>query len=182
MRDKYLGDTYDLIKRFWSESLRSIAPLYAHYRFVPNEIRSKYTAITLIPVIDAPPHDPFGILLDPHTGIPLPSEAPENTTLSHAPLSFLVQINEEFRPAYMICFDQSYHRNHKNSLTREGQRLQKVELLQKKGISSFYYVSHAPFLFAAQKKETLDAIRAQLMSLGIPKSRFEPSQSSASCV
>jgi hypothetical protein len=178
MRDKYLGDTYDLIKRFWSESLRSIAPLYAHHRFVPNKIRSEYTAITLIPIIDAPPHGSFGILFDPHTGIPLPSETPENTTLSHVPLSFLVEVNEEFRPTYMVCFDQSYHRSHKHRLTRKEQQLKKMEFLEGKGIASFYYASHAPFLFAAQKIETLDAIRAHLISLGIPERFFEPSPSS----
>lgn len=34
----YLGDSYDLIKRFWSESLRSIAPLYAHRRIRLNSM------------------------------------------------------------------------------------------------------------------------------------------------
>ncbi len=84
MRELYLGDSYDLIKRFWSESLRSIAPLYAHPRFVPSGIRTQYAQVTGISVFDAPPLGPFGILLDPPTGIPLPSESANGATASHA--------------------------------------------------------------------------------------------------
>src|SRR6266478_6504291 len=33
VHEKYLGDSYDLVKRFWCESLGPVAPLYAHPRF-----------------------------------------------------------------------------------------------------------------------------------------------------
>jgi hypothetical protein len=49
LRGIYLGDSYGIVKRFWSESLRSIAPLYAHPRFVTPGIREQYTAVTSIP-------------------------------------------------------------------------------------------------------------------------------------
>ncbi len=52
MCDVYLGDSYDLVKRFWSESLRSVGPLYAYSRFVPADIRVQYTAVTSIPILD----------------------------------------------------------------------------------------------------------------------------------
>src|SRR5438045_3411157 len=114
MRETYLGESFDLVKRFWYESLKSLAPLYAHPRFVPSAIHAQYTAVTLIPILDV---GQFGILFDPHTGIPLPSEWPGHTNASHATLPFMVQTAKELRPQYMICFDQSYHRQHE--LTRE---------------------------------------------------------------
>jgi hypothetical protein len=52
VRGIYLGDSYDIVKRFWSESLRAVAPLLAHPRFVPADIRMQYTSVTSIPVLD----------------------------------------------------------------------------------------------------------------------------------
>jgi hypothetical protein len=172
MRGIYLGDSYDIVKRFWAESLRQLGPLYSHPRFVPTDIRVRYTAVTSIPVLDTDdlPEGPFGLLLDPHTGIPLPAESPAGATASHAPLPFIVQVNERLRPAYMICFDQSYHRHHE--LSRPEQLEKKREFLRGQGISSFYYDSHAPFLFMAGKAETLSAVRSRLVSLGVPEERF----------
>jgi len=162
------------VKRVWAESLGSISPLYAHPKFVPSSIRGQFTAVTLIPILDpaARPEGPYGLFLDPHTGIPLPQESVIRTTTSHASLQFIVQVNDSLGPAYMICFDQSYHRRHK--LTVAEQRARKRSLLQEHGISSFYYVSHAPFLFMAQKTATLADVGRRLLAMGIPRERFEP--------
>lgn len=172
MRDIYLGDSYDIVKRFWSESLYPVAPLFAHPRFVPSGIRTRYTAVTSIPILDTDklPDGPFGLLLDPHTGIPLPAESPTKVSASHASLPFIVQVNEQLRPIYMICFDQSYHRRH--DLKRREQLEKKREFLEGAGISSFYYDSHAPFLFMAGTAENLTAVRSRLVSLGVPPERF----------
>jgi hypothetical protein len=172
MREIYLGDSYDLVKRFWGESLRSVAPLYAHPIFVPTEIRAKYTAVTSVPILESQPSGRFGLLLDPHTGIPLPAKPFSGATASHASLHFVVEIDEKLHPTYMICFDQSYHRNHR--LSKEEQRDRKRVFLRGRGIESFYYVSHAPFLFLASNKGTLSELRDRLTSLGIPECRFEP--------
>jgi hypothetical protein len=173
VRGKYLGDTYDLVKRVWAESLRSIGPLYAYPKFIPPGIRDRFAAVTLIPILDttAPPKGHYGIFLDPHTGIPLPEPA-AGPTAKHSPLQFIAQVNESLRPAYMICFDQSYHRKHK--LTVGQQRERKRAFLQEQGIGSFYYVSHVPFLFMAQKPGILHELRQRLLELGIPPDRLEP--------
>jgi hypothetical protein len=172
MKGAYLGDSYDIVKRFWSESLQTVAPLYAHPRFVPADIHVRYTAVTTIPILKngKPPEGSFGLLLDPHTGIPLPAEDPAEVNAAHAPLQFIVRVNEQLRPAYMICFDQSYHRHHE--LSRLEQLERKREFLQKRGVGSFYYYSHAPFLFMAAKVETLTAVLSRLISLGVPQERF----------
>ena len=169
MRDIYLGDSYDLVKRFWFENLSSIAPLFAHPKFVPSRIRDRYTTLTKIPILDfaSLPNNPFAIFLDPHTGIPLPTESLGGATVSHASLPFIVEIIKKYHPSYMICFDQSYHRRHQ--LTTERQRGLKRDFLREQGIASFYYISHAPFLFMAEKDATLIAVRTHLIELGIPE-------------
>jgi len=172
MRGKYLGDSYDLVKRFWAEKLLPIAPLYAHPKFVPEPIREEYETVTSIPmlVLESVPKAPFGILLDPDTGIPLPG-TPKPATVTHATLPFIVDAFERLQPKYVICFDQSYHRQHE--LSRERQRQTKMKFLNKCGFASFYYVSHAPFLFAAKSTVGLAEIYTRLVALGIPETRFE---------
>ncbi len=172
MKGIYLGDSYDIVKRFWAESLQPVAPLYAHPRFVPEDIRAQYEAVTSIPVLDTDrlPERPFGLLLDPDTGIPLATESKTKATASHAPLPFIVQLNEQLQPTYMLCFDQSHHRSHE--LKRPEQLEQKQEFLRGHGLGSFYYVSHAPFLFVAREAEILAQVRCRLVSLGIPRRRL----------
>ncbi len=160
------------MKRFWAENLSAIAPLYAHPEFIPAEIGPQYTAATSIPVLESVTASAFGILLDPHTGIRFPSKSSNGATASHATLPFIVQVFEELQPKYVICFDQSYHRVHE--LDRAGQMQTKMAYLKAQGLSSFYYVSHAPFLFIAKQPRTLAAIRNRLVSLGIPKGRLQP--------
>src|SRR5260370_12445075 len=101
MRKSYLGDSYDLGKCFWYESLKPIAPLYSHPRFVASAIRTQYTALTSIPILDSHAVGPFGILFDPNTGIPLPTDSPGVTNASHASLPFMVQTDDELHPQYM---------------------------------------------------------------------------------
>ena len=55
MHQRYLGDSYDIVKRFWAESRRSIAHLYAHSKFVPSRMRAEYTLSTTIRVLDTRP-------------------------------------------------------------------------------------------------------------------------------
>ena len=175
MKQIYLGDSYDIVKRFWAQSLRSIAPLYAHARFIPRALRQEYTAMTTIPILDleeGKPDSPFGILLDPHTGIPLPSESGfTQTTAAHAPLDLIIKVVVESAPQYLICFDQS-HRRVKN-YSRELQRRKKMDYLQERGLSAFYYVSHAPFLFVSKNFDSISVILARMSLIGLPSRRFE---------
>jgi hypothetical protein len=71
MNQKFLGDSYDLVKRFLAQTVNPIATIYAHPKFVPEEMREKYTKLTTIPVLGSAPEGRFGILLDPDTGISL---------------------------------------------------------------------------------------------------------------
>jgi hypothetical protein len=115
------------------------------------------------------PPQPFGLFFDPHTGIPLQNEAEKKVSIDHASLPFIVEENVRLKPAYVVCFDQSVDRRKKNGPTAHEQRESKRVYLRGRGIASFYYISHAPFLFMAEDVETLRAIRRRLVELGIPE-------------
>jgi hypothetical protein len=173
MNKKHLGDSYDLVKRFFYQELDPIARLYAHPEFVPLEIRDPYTKVTRLPILpETGPDGRFGIVLDPDTGVRLPDNTVHRVSRRHVTLQFIVELNTKRHPEYVICFDQSHHRKHEHS--REDQRKAKMEFLRTHGIPSFYYVSHAPFLFTSHKSETLRSILDRLISAGIPGCRFEP--------
>src|SRR4051812_1066382 len=111
-----------MVKRFWAEGLRPIARLYAHPRFVPTALRASYKACTSMPIFDPQqrPDESFGLLLDPNTGIELPTEGSTGASQSHVSLPFIREFFQQAKPLFVVCFDQSYHRRHE--LTREGQR------------------------------------------------------------
>jgi hypothetical protein len=174
--EKYLGDSFDIVKRFWAERLGSIAPLFAHPRFVPAAIKSAFEGLVGMPVLhpNEPRAEPFGLFLDPNTGIPLPTALAQRATASHAPLSFIGAELDRLRPAYLICFDQSHDRS--SGLSPAEQRASKRTELRRRNIGSFYYVSHAPFLFASGEPRVLELVRDRLIESGIPKSRFVPGE------
>jgi len=171
VKRQYLGDSYDAVKRLWQEVLGKWAPLYAEPRFIPEDIRAEFTAFTRIPLLDK--HRPafYAILNDPDTGIRLPNRANQSEGGSHIALT---TIREQLRNAAVRCvitFDQSNHRE--PGLSPKSQRNAKLQWLQRERLSAFYYVSHAPFLFAfsepAQMEEALSLIR----KAGVPDSRIE---------
>jgi hypothetical protein len=171
MRDIYLGDSYDLVKRFWAQILGSIAPIYAHDRFVPTDLRERFSSLTTIPILDPEqlPEKPFGILLDPHTGIQLPDAKSQKVSIALAPVSFIAEQFTTLKPLYMACFDQTHDRHRSKVLNAAEQREAKRDSLLATGIYSFYYLSHAPFLFMAKDIEILSSIRNKLVANGIPE-------------
>ncbi|MCD4674495.1 MAG: hypothetical protein K8S18_00675 [Desulfobacula sp.] len=104
MKRKYLGDSYDALKRLWQELLYKWAPLYATPDFIPTDLQHEFAQLTRIP-----------------------------------------------------------------SKVKMGQILSE-------GFHSFYYVSHAPFLFAVLNKDALSQIQDILKNSGIPENRFEKYQ------
>ena len=172
MHRSFLGDSYDIVKRFWGERLAKIAPLIAHPRFVPREIRREFELIVGIPILhEGRTPSKFGLFLDPDTGIPLPTSVAQTATVTHAPISFIANELERLAPRCLICFDQSHDRHCGHS--KPEQRQMKLGALRAKEIACMYYVSHAPFLFAARDELDLNAIRTGLVESGIPDWRFE---------
>ncbi len=172
MHCDFLGDSFDIVKRFWADQLASIAPLFAHPAFVPGTMRPEFEKMVRIPCLDERQHpEPFGLFLDPDTGIPLPTAPTRNATKSHAPISFIVTEIQRLAPKYLVCFDQSHDRH--CGQAKPQQRRSKLLALRDSGIACMCYVSHAPFLFAAKDDATLRAVRGRLIECGIPEWRFE---------
>ncbi len=185
MRDIYLGDSYDIVKRFWACALRHVAPMYAHPRFVPADLCPQFSQLTTIPILDPdhPPDGPFGLLLDPHTGIPLPDARCQKVSIALAPVSFIAELFTNLAPAFITCFDQTHDRHRSKDLGIDDQREAKRDALYTFGIYSFYYLSHAPFLFMARDLDTLTRVRNGLTAIGIPEQtpstiRIQPIQAS----
>lgn len=170
MRRKYLGDSYDAVKRMWQDLLADWAPLYAEPRFIPEDLQAEFIRLTRIPMLLGKPPEAFSILNDPDTGIRLPGE--ENQSEGHTHIA-IGTIAKQLRNGAqcVITFDQSDYRNH--GMKRDEQRRAKMNSLAANGLHSFYFVSHASFLFAVPDASAFHRTRAILIDAGIPETRLE---------
>lgn len=169
MHEKYLGDSFDILKRFWVEVLSPAATMLAHPDFIPKDLQRRFTQLTGAEIYDpsTPTTSTYSLLIDPNTGIPLPSGKNQNTRISHAPISFIASVFEDSQLSFIACYDQSKSRQ--TDLTLMDQLDAKRRQLLQHDIYSFYYVSHAPFLFASRSSGTLKSIRKLLIEAGIPE-------------
>jgi hypothetical protein len=171
MKRDYLGDSYDAVKRLWQQALSDWAPLFAEPKYVPLDLRSDFTRLTGIPMLADRPPTPYAILNDPDTGIRLPKGKNHGEGRRH--IALLSIVNQVHKPGVraVITFDQSVHRN--GGLNREQQRHAKMRFLLDRAVWSFYYVSHAPFLFAFRNDHMRQQLRNRLLKLGIPDGRIQ---------
>jgi len=172
MKRDFLGDSYDAVKRLWRDLLQHWAPLHADPRFIPGDLREDFTLLTGIPMLTDNRPDVFSILNDPDTGIRLPGERNQSESRSHISISFIVRQLAESGARCVITFDQSDYRH--SRMDRKEQRQAKMRSLAGNGFHSFYYVSHAPFLFAASNSQALREVRQILIAAGMPTKCLEP--------
>lgn len=172
MKREHLGDSYDAVKRLWQQVLLAWAPLYAEPRFIPKGLLDEYTCLTCIPLLPDEPSEPYSILNDPDTGIRLPGENNQAESRAHIALRSICDQLQSPGLRVVITYDQSDYRN--IGLKQEQQRHAKMRFLAEAGRFAFYYVSHAPFLFALPDAEGERTLRERLRSFGIPGNRFEP--------
>src|SRR5438552_17254728 len=109
VHEKYLGDSYDLVKRFWCESLGPVAPLYAHPRFVPSLLMLLFFSLhrrsrSLIPSTIGCSYWRFrGLVLRPVRfqvrGVAPHPRRPASLNLSHYHLSPLILLH--ITPRYL---------------------------------------------------------------------------------
>ena len=171
MKREYLGDSYDAVKRLWQEVLLPWAPLYAEPRFIPKDLRDEFTCLTCIPMLSDAPPEPYSILNDPDTGIRLPAEKNQAESRTHIALPSIRDQLQRRGLRVVITYDQSDYRH--SGLKQGQQRHTKMRFLAEAGLCAFYYVSHAPFLFAFPDAESERSLRERLRSFGIPDNRFE---------
>jgi hypothetical protein len=171
MKREYLGDSYDAVKRMWQELLSGWAPLHAEPRFLPRELRQDFTQLTRIPMLTNGRPVPYSILNDPDTGIRLPGEQNQTEGRTHISIQTIIDQLRNNGVRCVITYDQSHYRNIELNLNE--QRQAKMSRLAEEGLHSFYYVSHAPFLFAVPDTDALQQIHEILKNAGIPEDRLD---------
>ena len=174
MKRQFLGDSYDAVKRLWQEAFSEWAPLLAEPRYIPEGIRDAFTTVTRIPLLNSHRPPAYSIFNDPDTGIRLPDRQNQKAGTTHINLATIA--NQLSNPAVrcVLTFDQSHHRE--PGFSPADQRNAKVRWLRTQGFRPFYYVSHAPFLFAFSKDAHMKAARDRLLALGIPEDRIAVSK------
>ena len=170
MKRQFLGDSYDAVKRLWQEAFSDWAPLLAEPRFVPVDLRVDFTTLTRIPLLteDRPPA--YSIFNDPDTGIRLPDRENQREGITHISLTTIATQLRASAVRCVVTFDQSQHRE--PNFTLSDQHKAKVLWLRNQQLHAFYYVSHAPFLFAFSTRTDMEAALDRLLALGIPESRI----------
>ncbi len=170
MKRQFLGDSYDAVKRLWQETLSEWAPLLAEPRFIPEDIWNDFMTVTRIPLLSEHRPPVYSIFNDPDTGIRLPDRENQKEGVTHISLATIECQLRNPAVRCVITFDQSHHRE--PGFTQTDQRNAKVLWLRRKKLHAFYYVSHAPFLFAFSKLKHKKEARELLLKVGIPQGRI----------
>lgn len=113
----------------------------------------------------------YSILNDPDTGIRLPDRENQREGLSHVNLATIASQVKNAEVRCVVTFDQSHHRE--AGFSPRDQRNAKVLWLQRAGLYAFYYVSHAPFLFAFSERTHMKKVQTLLRAAGVPNSRIK---------
>ena len=171
MKREFLGDSYDVVKRMWRDLFQDVAPLFAEPRFVQNDLQSDFEKLTRIPMLKGRQSKKISILNDPDTGIRLPGEQNQREGRSHVTIASIINQLRNDQVYCVVTFDQSDYRN--SILNRTQQRNAKLVAINDAGYFAFYYVSHAPFMFALRCQEDLNDLVCRIQNFGIPRSRIE---------
>ena len=122
---------------------------------------------------DKPPLK-YSILNDPDTGVRLPGETNQKEGRTHISINTIIKQLKNSGAQCVITYDQSNYRN--IGMTLNEQHNKKMGRIFSEGFHSFYYVSHAPFLFATPNIDALSRIQVILKDAGMPDNRFEKYQ------
>lgn len=165
MNPKYLGDSYDLVKRFFCRELASLGySVSVDPMFTGDwgELERQFHAL-----IGVDPASRQGmnssrraLLLDPDTGI--------NDRGGQFHVSYSRIAQEVARFELVFSFDQAFSRQEESSAAMR----RKLASLRSLGVLGMYYNSHARFLFAAKELGPLAQLRHHLYGLGLPAERL----------
>jgi hypothetical protein len=164
MNPKYLGDSYDIVKRFFCSALATLGyevvidPMFTgkwngkeetYYRLIGarplgKSLNSRLTAL----------------FMDPDTGVR------EMAGKRH--VSFDRMVAELQNHKLVFVFDQSFSYQGKPEVVMR----EKLAAIRSRGCHAFYYDSHARFLFLSREAKNLNILLRRLRELGIPDSRL----------
>jgi len=173
MNPDHFGDSYDLVKRFFIEVLKSEGyTVYVDPVFTGNyaEMEDKYYLLIRAK------HKPAGrprskmpaLFIDPDKGIS------EKETDKHVTIQKLVELLSTCQYTLIMVFDQSYRRVKNPS--KKQQMSKKLSDFSDKHVFGFFFKSHANFFFGSLDKNLVAKHRRELIRLGIPSNRFYPTK------
>lgn len=163
MNTKYLGDSYDLVKRFFTRELTSLG-----YRVVADPMftgtwteEEKSRFFTLVQASPEVNHaGRTALFLDPDTGVH------ERQSQQHVSYARIADETQKFQ--LVLSFDQSFSRKEAPAAVIQ----RKIEAMRALGCSAIYYDSHARFLFASRSDAVILELRDHLISVGLPSFRL----------
>jgi hypothetical protein len=163
MNPMFVGDSYDIVKRFFIAELRTLGysvKLDALFTgdWKPEETQTFLTLISMnMPIVTT---NRSALFLDPDTGV-REKRGPKHITFD--------RIAEETRDyEIVVAFDQSFSHGciHAEAIA------DKIKQMTTRNCHSMFYDSHARFLFASRKATSIRELRQHLISLGLPRTRL----------
>ena len=107
MKKRFLGDSYDAVKRLWQETFSGWAPLLAEPLFIPADIREDFTTLTRIPMLTERRPTEYPIFNDPDTGVRLPDRENQREGSTHISLSTISTQVRNPAVRCVVTFDQN---------------------------------------------------------------------------
>ena len=163
MNPMFVGDSYDIVKRFFVGELRTLGYSVKFDGCYTGDWRpdEKQRFLKLISM-DMPSvtTNRRALFLDPDTGV-REKRGPKHVTFD--------RIAEETKKhELVVAFDQSfsYGCNYAEAIADKSKKM------KERNCHSMFYDSHARFLFASGKASSIRKLRQHLISLGLPRARL----------
>ena len=164
MNPDFLGDSFDLVKRFFCQELAKLGYAVSVDPMFTGDWNGReqdfFRLICAQPEVPANESRHTALFIDPDTGVR------ENGGKQH--VSFERLLKEASSNALVFSFDQSFSRQAEPDKVM----LDKLAVIKAEGCHGMYYNSHARFLFVSSQQVRLHELRDHLISLGLPSERL----------
>lgn len=166
MHPSYLGDSYDIVKRFFCEALRRLGytvyidPMFTGEWSGQEASLYKFLGVQRLHGGGVTASAATALFLDPDTGV--------NGKGGRRHASFERVATEALKHQIVFAFDQGFSR----ATLPKTQIEKKLAAMLARGCRAFYYDSHARFIFASRDGKELERLRAELVSQGLPNTRL----------
>ncbi len=165
MNPEQLGESCDIVKRFFCETMRSLDyTMYIDPMLPPESEGADSEILALFGARDARHYQPRGtrscLLIDADKGI--------STRQGTKHVSFNHIAREAKRHSVVLVSDQSFSR----STDRKVQMARKLREMNLRDLYAFYYDSNVKFLFASRNESHLESVKLRLRAMGLPDRRL----------
>ena len=164
MNPDFLGDSFDLVKRFFCQEIAKLGYTVSVDPMFTGDWNGREQAffrlICAQPELSTNESRHTALFIDPDTGVR------ENGGKQY--VSFDRLLREASSNALVFSFDQSFSRQAEPDKVM----VRKLATIKAQGRHGMYYNSHARFLFVSSQQVRLRELRDHLVSLGLPSERL----------